>query len=248
MDTMQTSPKAAPQTGSRAWRREAKKSRASRKAEAEAKAGAMERKYTDATTMLCRVLMGVEDPEAYLKHSVGMAALLALPTVIDNFVTDFESLGLHNKRDRNLLRLTKDVKTDIERLLQHVYKSEVSSFTVTTGDEETAKRWAWDLSDLSAVFSRILSTLFGYCADENERWRVTALSECLNNLVSEEAKADKLRQIKEQCERRLRSLGFNTYEEAKARRDGMKDDLALLRKAKAEGLTVHVVKEEREGV
>ena len=240
MDTMQISPKAAPQTGSRAWRREAKKSRASRKAEAEAKVGAMERKYTEGTTMMRRMIMGVENPEAYLKHSIGMAALYALPTVIDNFLTDFEGLGLHNKRDRNLLRLTKDVKTGVERLLQHVYKSEVDSFTASAGDEETAKRWAWDLADLSAVFSRILSTLFGYCADEQEKWRVTALSECLNNLVSEEAKADKLRQIKERCEWQLRRLGFMSYEEAKARHLGMEDDLALLRKAKAEGLTVHV--------
>lgn len=243
METIQTTPKPSAQVGSRAWRREAKKNRPSRKTEAEATVGALERKYTEGTTMMRRIMMGVENPEAYLKHSVSMAVLYALPTVIDSFLTDFESLGLHNKRDRNLLRMTKDVKMDIERLLQHVYKSEVSSFTVSAGDEETAKRWTWELADLSVTFERILSMLFSYCADEHEKWRLTALTECLNNLVSEEAKEDKLCQIKEQCERRLRSLGFKSYEEAKARHNGMEDDLALLRKAKAEGLTVNVVKD-----
>lgn len=241
---MQTNPQAAPLAGSRAWRREAKKGRSARKTEAEAKVGAMERKYTDATTMVQRMIMGVENPEAYLKHSIGMAALYALPTVMDSFLTDFENLSSHTKRDRNLLRLTKDVKTGIERLLQHVYKSEVDSFTESAGDKETAKRWAWELADLSVVFERILSMLFGYCADEQEKWRVTAITECLNNLVSEEARADKLRQVKERCEWQLRRLGFQSCDDAKSRLGGMLQDLSLLREAKAKGLSVNVVKDD----
>ena len=86
--------------------------------------------------------------------------------------------------------------------------------------------------------------LFGYCADEQEKWRVTAITECLNNLVSEEARTDKLRQVKERCEWQLRRLGFQSCEDAKSRLGGMLQDLSLLREAKAKGQSVNVVKDD----
>lgn len=206
-------------------------------------ANSLARDYANAINSINRLVMGVDSPKKYLDASVALGALYALPTVLDVFLGDFERISVDTrlKTERQLYRLMKDAQTSIERLLNHVYKSEVASFTQSTGgDEALAKYWANEQCDLSCTFVRILKFLFTYCCDEGDKWRVTQLMQTLDNLTSDEAQEDKLRQVRERCQMHLQRLGIKDAEAAKERVAQMREELDLIRTAAANGQRIEL--------
>lgn len=201
------------------------------------------RNYANAINSINRLVMGVDSPQKYLDASVALGALYALPTVLDVFLGDFERISVDTrlKTERQLYRLMKDAQTAIERLLDHVYKSEVATFTQSTGgDEALAKYWANEQCDLSCTFVRILKFLFTFCCDEGDKWRVTQLMQTLDNLTSAEAQDDKLRQVRERCQMHLQRLGIKDVEAAKERVAQMREELNIIRAAASNGQKVEL--------
>lgn len=206
-------------------------------------ANSLARDYANAINAINRLVMGVDSPKKYLDASVALGALYALPTVLDVFLGDFERISVDTrlKTERQLYRLMKDAQTAIERLLNHVYKTEVASFTQSTGgDEELAKYWANEQCDLSCTFVRILKFLFTYCCDEGDKWRVTQLMQTLDKLTSDEAQADKLKQVRERCQMHLQRLGIKDVEAAKERVAQMRKELDLIRTAASTGQRIEL--------
>lgn len=206
-------------------------------------ANSLARDYANAINSINRLVMGVDSPKKYLDASVALGALYALPTVLDVFLGDFERISVDTrlKTERQLYRLMKDAQTSIERLLNHVYKSEVASFTQSTGgDEALAKYWANEQCDLSCTFVRILKFLFTFCCDEGDKWRVTQLMQTLDNLTSAEAQDDKLRQVRERCLMHLQRLGIKDAEAAKERVAQMREELDIIRAAASTGQRVEL--------
>lgn len=202
----------------------------------------MTRKYSEAANVTSRLIMGVEQPEVYFKYSIALGALYALPTVIDNFLDDYERLGYDRmlRKERELGKLMKTVKTDLERLLTYSRKSEVSSFSATT-DDDTAEKWANEACDLACVFSNILSFLFGYCTEETDKWRLDKLTATINNLVTQEAINDRISHVSERCLQHLQDVGIPDLNSAKNRLAKIESDLTTLKTAKEQGKSVQVI-------
>ncbi len=206
----------------------------------------MGRQYSEAANVTSRLIMGVERPEVYFRYSIALGALYALPTVIDNFLDDYERMGVDRmlRKERELGKLMKTVKTDLERLLAYARKSEVNSFAATT-DAGTAEQWANESCDLACTFSNILSFLFGYCIEESDKWRLDTLTSTMTKLVTEEAARERIRNVSARCLQHLKAAGVPDVETAKERLACITRDLAVLKAAKEQGKSVKMIQTDK---
>lgn len=215
------------------------------KAESTKKLSEMGRTYARAAESLTRLSTGVENPKQYLDGSVALGVLYSIPTVIDIFVGDFDRFFFSSKvnNERKLSKQIKILQTDLERLLDLVYKSEVESFSTTAKDKEEAIWWANEQCDLACTFARILKFLFCYCSETKDKWRVDQLMSKLDELVSKDAQDALLTTIQDKCMEHLARLGYADIEQAKQGVDRIKQDIETIKTAKAKGLSLTLEKE-----
>ena len=198
------------------------------------------RKTEMAKNALRRLIMGVEHPDTYLKYANALGVLQCLPTIIDNYIADFESIGkdalfVNEKALDRQLRVT---NAELERLLQLVYKMQLNSFSTSTGDKETAKRWCWEQSDLAGEFCRHINFLFTFCCDTQDKWRIEEINNTLDRIATKDALEQKHDTVRERTMEHLKSFGLKSIDEAKERLKGLESELSMLREAQKKGLDV----------
>lgn len=198
------------------------------------------RKTATAKNALKRLVMGVEHPDTYLKYANALGVLQCLPTIIDNYLTDFESIGKDSLfvNEKALDRQLRVTNAELERLLQLVYKMQLNSFSTSTGDKETAKRWCWEQSDLASEFCRHIDFLFTFCCDTQDKWRIEEINGTLDRIATADARTLKYDMVRERTDEHLKSFGLKSVEEAKERIKSLEDDLAKLQEAQKKGLDV----------
>ena len=203
-----------------------------------------ERKWGSALNTVTRLILGVEQPKKYLDASVALGALYSRPHVIDVFFGDLDRMTLQQRseKERKMAKMAKTVSTDLDRLLQHVYKSEVDSFETTAETREEAVRWANEQCDLACTFVRILRFLFCFCNDPCDRWRVNQLLAKMDELVSDGAQEAMVEKVRTRCLEHLANIGYKTVDEAKSGAERLKDDLAKIKAAKAKGLGISLTR------
>ena len=216
--------------------RAARRTPIDRQAQAKELTGA-ERKLTNTFNTVTRLIMGVEQPKKYLDATVALGALYSLPHVIDVFFGDLDQMTLHQHSENEPDKNVKTVSSDLFRLFQHVYQSEVSGFETTAETREEAVRWANEQSDLASTFVRFFRFIFCFSDAPCDRWRVNQLLTKMDELVSDGAQEAMVEKVRSRCLEHLENIGYKTLDEAKSGVERMKDDLEKIKEAKAKGMT-----------
>lgn len=194
----------------------------------------------DTRIRLARAIMGVEDPARYLRHAVALNALHVLPTVLDNFLADFEASGGLRRTDRPAERRLRAVQKEMERLLATTWRDYADHFTATAGgDRATGERWANDMGDVAAFLSRIVSFVLGYCADASDGWRLAELSRKLDELASPDARPAREGRVRESSLALLRGSGIDDAAAARRALAELDGRIADVEAARRKGMEIY---------
>lgn len=167
--------------------------------------------------LIRRHYFGVVDPKAYFKRCLAVRILSILPTITDNCLADIQDIGGVEFRDPKMIKLQKEANTAVNRLLKHIHADHVDTFLYLGEDLQSAKRHANDFADVSTFVHRMLELVCGYCSDVKEEWRIVKLMEVSQNLLTDEAEDEKIRQCKAYCLGKLKEWKVAGIEEAAAR-------------------------------
>lgn len=201
-----------------------------------------ERSYRRAAAGVNRLLVGIENPERYQKYAEAFAVLRIMPTIIDNFLTDFESFGeeVGFEEEKTLRKMMRETRNGIERLLKYSYEKQVEDFSREDGDRETGKRITLEVSDVACEFSRLLTFMFRYCQCGEDKWRMEEIYKTLDRIITDDVVKDKAERVRAYCQEYLKEYHITRVEQGRAVIAGLNACADKIRQARKEGKTVRI--------
>lgn len=194
----------------------------------------------DTRIRLARAITGLEEPSRYLRHAVALNALHVLPTVLDNYLADFEASGELRRADRPAARRLKAVQRELEGLLNTTWRDYASLFTTAAGgDRKTGEEWANHMGDVSAFVTRLVTFVLEFCYESSDGWRLEELSRKLDELATPEARSLREGRARESALRLLRTAGIDDADGARAALAELDGRIAEVEAARRKGVEIY---------
>lgn len=166
-----------------------------------------------ADAMIRRYYHGASRPEDYLRRSIAWRAIQCLPTIIDNYLYDIETVGGIPPRDPKFVKLLKDARTAVDRFMQYAYRDNVDSFEQIGCSHSEAMESANCAAEVANEICKLIEFVVVWCSEEeNGAWRLSELQRIVNNLAPESVKREQVKACQQYCANWLKERHINVDE------------------------------------
>lgn len=202
----------------------------------------LEHEYRRAAAGVNRLLVGIENTERYQKYAEAYAVLRIMPTILDNFLTDFESFGEEAGfyAEKTLRKMTRETRNSVERLLKFAYDSQVEAYGGKENDRERGKRYTLEVTDVACEISRLMTFMFRFCQGKENEWRMDEIHKTLIRIVSDDEERRRADRTRAYCYEKLKQYHITRAEQGRAVIAGLNACADKVRQARKEGKTVRI--------